>query len=82
MMEFKVIVVRQPWAWLIVNGYKDIENRSWHTNYQGMLLIQASASRGKTHQASQSEGDSGSSTPETRRPLVCCLPTNSKRAVS
>ena len=23
------ISIRQPWAWLIVNGYKDIENRSW-----------------------------------------------------
>lgn len=39
----KVLVVRQPWAWLIVNGDKDIENRSWHTRYRGKLLIQASA---------------------------------------
>jgi hypothetical protein len=39
----KVIVIRQPWAWLIVNGYKDIENRSWATRYRGALLIQASA---------------------------------------
>jgi hypothetical protein len=39
----KVIVVRQPWAWLIVNGFKDIENRSWNTRYRGPLLIQASA---------------------------------------
>jgi hypothetical protein len=39
----KVLVVRQPWAWLIVNGFKDIENRSWKTKYQGPLLIQASA---------------------------------------
>jgi hypothetical protein len=43
MMEIKVIVVRQPWAWLIVNGFKDIENRSWKTRYRGSLLIQASA---------------------------------------
>ena len=21
--------IRQPWAWFIVNGYKDIENRTW-----------------------------------------------------
>ena len=41
----KVIVIRQPWAWLIVNGYKDIENRSWETRYRGTLLIQASARR-------------------------------------
>jgi hypothetical protein len=40
----KVIVIRQPWAWLIVHGYKDIENRSWVTRYRGTLLIQASAS--------------------------------------
>jgi ASCH domain len=39
----KVIVVRQPWAWLIANGYKDIENRTWKTRYRGPLLIQASA---------------------------------------
>ena len=39
----KVIVVRQLWAWLIVNGFKDIENRTWATRYRGTLLIQASA---------------------------------------
>jgi hypothetical protein len=41
----KVIVIQQPWAWLIVNGYKDIENRSWATRYRGPLLIQASAGK-------------------------------------
>jgi hypothetical protein len=39
----KILVVRQPWAWLIVHGYKDIENRSWRTHYRGPLLIQAAA---------------------------------------
>jgi hypothetical protein len=39
----KVLVVRQPWAWLIVHGYKDIENRTWKTRHRGTLLIQASA---------------------------------------
>jgi hypothetical protein len=39
----KVIVIRQPWAWLIVQGFKDIENRTWRTRYRGTLLIQASA---------------------------------------
>ena len=28
-MKKRALSVRQPWAWLIVNGYKDIENRSW-----------------------------------------------------
>ncbi len=34
--------IRQPWAWLIINGYKDIENRSWPTNYRGTFFIHAS----------------------------------------
>lgn len=38
----KAISIRQPWAWLIVNGYKDIENRSWRTKYRGPVLIHAS----------------------------------------
>lgn len=33
--------IRQPWAWLIVNGYKDIENRDWSTNFRGTVLIHA-----------------------------------------
>jgi hypothetical protein len=33
--------IRQPWAWLIVNGHKDIENRSWSTPYRGRVLIHA-----------------------------------------
>ena len=33
------IAIRQPWAWLIVNGYKEIENRSWRTRVRGPLLI-------------------------------------------
>lgn len=27
--QFSAISVWQPWAWLIVNGYKDVENRDW-----------------------------------------------------
>lgn len=38
----KALSIRQPWAWLIANGYKDIENRSWNTNYRGEFFIHAS----------------------------------------
>ena len=38
----KIISVRQPWAWLLVAGHKDIENRTWRTSYRGPLLIHAS----------------------------------------
>jgi hypothetical protein len=38
----KVLSIRQPWAYLIVNGSKNIENRSWPTKYRGQLLVHAS----------------------------------------
>lgn len=37
----KALSIRHPWAWLIVNGYKDIENRSWQTEYRGPFLVHA-----------------------------------------
>lgn len=33
--------IRQPWAWLIVNGHKDVENRSWPTEVRGQFLVHA-----------------------------------------
>ena len=42
MKKIKVLSVRQPWAWLIVCGYKNIENRTWKTDYRGRLYIHAS----------------------------------------
>ena len=39
----KALSIMQPWAWLIVQGWKDLENRTWQTNYRGPLLIHASA---------------------------------------
>ena len=38
----KVISIKQPWASLIMFGYKNYEFRSWKTNYRGRLLIHAS----------------------------------------
>jgi len=34
--------IRQPWAWLIVNGWKDIENREWPTRQRGPIYVHAS----------------------------------------
>jgi hypothetical protein len=34
--------IRQPWAWLIVNGWKNIENRDWRTGFRGPFLVHAS----------------------------------------
>lgn len=33
--------VNQPWAWLTVNGHKDVENRKWRTQVRGIVAIHA-----------------------------------------
>ena len=38
----KALSIQQPWAWLIVNGLKEIENRIWYTKYRGKFYIHAS----------------------------------------
>lgn len=38
----KALSIRQPWAWLVLHGGKDIENREWRTRYRGLVLIHAS----------------------------------------
>lgn len=40
----KVLSLLQPWASLIALGEKQIETRSWQTDYRGPLLIHASKS--------------------------------------
>ena len=37
----KALSIRQPWAWLISHGYKNIENRDWPTRFRGPFLIHA-----------------------------------------
>lgn len=37
------LAVKQPWASLICAGIKDIENRTWQTDYRGRLYIVASS---------------------------------------
>ena len=38
----KVLSIRQPWAWLIMTGLKDVENRTWNTDFRGRFAIHAS----------------------------------------
>jgi hypothetical protein len=42
MASVPALSIRQPWAWLIVAGFKPIENRTWYTRYRGPVLIHAS----------------------------------------
>ena len=34
--------IKQPWLWLIINYYKDIEIRTWNTSYRGLIALQSS----------------------------------------
>ena len=38
----KALSIKQPWASFIIDGFKDVENRTWRTSYRGPLLIHAS----------------------------------------
>ena len=51
----KAISILQPYAWLIVTGQKDIENRTWRTGYRGPVLIHA----GKNYPKWEYEQDLG-----------------------
>jgi hypothetical protein len=46
--EVKALTIRQPWAWLILHGGKDIENRDWQTSFRGRMLVHAA--KGMTRQ--------------------------------
>lgn len=39
----KALSIKQPWAHLVPAGIKDIENRTWRTNFRGRVFIHASA---------------------------------------
>lgn len=38
----KALSIKQPWAVLIAHGIKNIENRTWKTNFRGKIYIHAS----------------------------------------
>lgn len=40
----RAITICQPWAWAILAGHKRYENRDWHTDYVGPLVIHAGKS--------------------------------------
>ena len=46
----QALTIKQPWASLIINGYKKYEFRSWKTNYRGKILIHAGLSTEKKEQ--------------------------------
>lgn len=61
----KALSIRQPWAWLIIHGGKDIENRSWHTKFRGRFLVHAAKgmTRAEYYDACRYAADRGVSIP-------------------
>jgi len=39
----KALSLRQPWAWLMIHGPKDIENRPLRWKFRGRILVHAAA---------------------------------------
>jgi hypothetical protein len=46
-VTYKALSILQPWAWLIVNGHKDIENRNWRTSFRGRFIVHAGKKWGR-----------------------------------
>ena len=40
----KALTIKEPWASLIIEGYKKYEFRSWKTKYRGKILVHAGLS--------------------------------------
>lgn len=49
------ISIRQPYAWLIVQGIKPVENRTWATKFRGRILIHAGVAYPKRDHADDLE---------------------------
>lgn len=45
----KALTIKQPWAILIVEGYKEYEFRSWKTKYRGKIYIHAGLNKEKKY---------------------------------
>jgi hypothetical protein len=41
LLQVPALSVRQPWADLIMDGWKPVENRTWTTDYRGPVIIHA-----------------------------------------
>lgn len=58
----RALTVQQPWAWAIVHGGKDVENRTQAWSYRGPLAIHAGArvsQRGVDHELLRPEWATG-----------------------
>lgn len=58
-LKLRALTVQQPFAWAILHGGKDVENRSWNTNYRGWVLIHAGKTLDEQAAIAELENDGG-----------------------
>jgi hypothetical protein len=49
MNKVKCLSIRNPFSYLVASGLKDVENRSWSTEYRGTLYIHSSGKLEQPH---------------------------------
>ncbi len=67
----KALSIRQPWAWLIVQGFQDIENRTWFTKFRGRVYV---------HAGKISDVDPAAHYSQTQNAILDCLSTTQQYA--
>lgn len=78
----KALTISQPFASLIANGEKFVENRTWGTNYRGPIAIHAGKGTQYMSRAEmQRDGVPCGKIVATAR-LLACMPLESMRGVS
>lgn len=53
----RALSIMNPWAFLIVNGKKDIENRNWQTKFRGPVAIHAGQKSDRGAMTAMHRGD-------------------------
>lgn len=42
--DVRVLTLQEPWSWLLTEGFKEMENRKWHTVFSGRVFIHSAKS--------------------------------------
>lgn len=67
------VSIRQPYAWLIVNGIKPVENRTWATKFRGRVLIHAGLTYPKRDHRADLETYGARGYPADRDSMIGCI---------
>src|SRR5262245_4993891 len=62
----KTLSIKQPWAWLIMAGLKDIENRDWRTHFRGRFAVHAGKYRPSEEELLEIEQHQGVTIPRDK----------------